>query len=141
MALISGSEGGFAVCVPISAVKDSIEELVVNGKISRPMLGIGVTDYDGPDDPIRSHAPIGVMVRQVSEGSSAAEEGLQVYDVITEIDGTRIKSYEELAAIVASHAVGDTVTLKVYRYYDTEGNMLPQYEEKTFGIELRDMSN
>lgn len=128
---------GLGFCVPINTVKDLVTEIIETGKVTRPMLGVGVADFDGPDEPMRSYPPIGVMVRQVVEGSSAEEQGLQMYDVITEIDGVRIKSYSELTAELDKHEVGDKVQLKVYRYYDKNGNELDNYEEHTFEIELR----
>ena len=128
---------GLGFCVPINTVKPLVEQIISTGKVTRPMLGIGVSDFDGPDEPIRSHPPIGVMVQQVVEGSSAEEQGVKIYDVITEIDGTRITSYTELIAEVDKHQVGDVVELKVYRYYDENGDMLDKYEEYTFSVELR----
>lgn len=128
---------GLGFCVPINTVKPLVEQIIETGKVTRPMLGIGVSDFDGPDEPIRSHPPIGVMVQQVVEGSSAEEQGMKVYDVITEIDGVRITSYTELTAEVDKHQVGDVVELKVYRYYDENGDKLSKYEEYTFSVELR----
>ena len=128
---------GLGFCVPINTVKSLVDQIISTGKVTRPMLGIGVSDFDGPDEPIRSHPPIGVMVQQVVEGSSAEEQGVKVYDVITEIDGMRIRSYSELTAEIDKHQVGDVVELKVYRYYDSNGDMLSRYEEYTFAVELR----
>lgn len=128
---------GLGFCVPINTVKPLIEQIISTGKVTRPMLGVGVSDFDGPDEPIRSHPPIGVMVKNVVEGSSAEEEGVQIYDVITEIDGVRITSYNELTAEVDKHQIGDRVELKVYRYYDENGKKLDKYEELTFSVELR----
>ena len=132
---------GLGFCVPINTVKSLAAEIIETGKVTRPMLGVGVSDFDGPDDPIRSHPPIGVMVKQVVEGSSADEEGIKVYDVITEIDGVRITSYSELTAEIDKHQVGDVVELKVYRYYDERGDMLDSYDEYTFSVELRALDN
>lgn len=128
---------GLGFCVPINTVKDLVTEIIATGKVTRPMLGVGVVDFDGPDEPMRSYPPIGVMVRQVVEGSSAEEEGVQVYDIITEFDGVRIKSYNELMQEVDKHSVGDKVEIKVYRYYTETGDDLEMYEEHTFTIELR----
>lgn len=132
---------GMGFCVPINTVKSLVNEIIETGRVTRPMLGVGVADFDGPDEPIRSHPPIGVMVRQVVEGSSAEEEGIKVYDVITEIDGVRITSYSELTAEIDRHQVGDVVELRVYRYYDANGDMLDSYEEYTFSVELRALDN
>ena len=128
---------GLGFCVPINNVKDLIDELITTGKVTRPMLGVGVADFDGPDEPMKNYPPCGVIVRQVTDGSSAQEQGVQVGDIITEINGVRVTSYAELTAEIANCKVGDVVTLKVYRYYDENGNALSKYEEHTFEVELR----
>lgn len=128
---------GLGFCVPINSVKDLVDEIIRTGKVSRPMLGVGVEDFDGPDEPTRKYPPAGVMVREVSKGSSAEEAGILRYDVITEINGTRIKNYAELTAVIDTLRAGDVATLKVYRYFDSNGNMLEMYEELTVNVELR----
>ena len=128
---------GLGFCVPINTVKDLIDELITTGKVTRPMLGVGVADFDGPAEPMKNYPPCGVIVRQVTDGSSAQEQGVQVGDIITEINGVRVTSYEELTAEIANCKVGDVVTLKVYRYYDENGNALSKYEEHSFEVELR----
>ena len=128
---------GLGFCVPINSVKGFIDQIIDTGKVSRPMLGIGVQDFEGPDEPAADRPPAGVAVVRVVGGSAADEQGMRVYDVITEIDGVRIKSYGELTAEIDSHEVGDVVELKAYRYYDRNGKLLEEYEEHTFVIELR----
>lgn len=128
---------GLGFCVPINSVKELIDQIIKTGKVSRPMLGIGVRDHDGPDEPTRKHPPAGVMVQNVTKGSSAEEQGLLPYDIITEIGGARIRSFAELTAVLDTLKAGDVAELKVYRYYDQSGNMLERYEELTFQIELR----
>lgn len=137
----TASYEGLGFCVPINTVRDLVTEIITTGKVTRPMLGIGVADYDGPDEPIRSHPPIGVIVKQVVPGSSAEEQGVKLYDVITEIDGVRIKSYTELTAEIDKHDVGDVLEVTVYRYFDENGQNLAQYETHTFSVELRAMGD
>ncbi len=128
---------GLGFCVPINSVKGFIDQIITTGKVSRPMLGIGVQDFEGPDNPTGKNPPKGVIVVQVTPGSSAEEQGLKVFDVITEIDGVRIGGYNELTSEIDNHAAGDTVKIKVYRYYDAKGDKLDEYEEHVFEIELR----
>lgn len=128
---------GLGFCVPINTVKDLIDEIIATGKVSRPMLGVGVADFEGPDEATRNYPPAGVIVKQVTAGSSAEEQGILPYDIITEINGTRISSYAELTAVIDTLQAGDTAELTVYRYYDQNGNMLEKYEKLTFNVELR----
>jgi serine protease Do len=128
---------GLGFCVPINSVKDLIDEIITTGKVSRPMLGVGVADFEGPDEPTRNYPPAGVIVKQVTAGSSAEEQGILPYDIITQINGIRVTSYADLTAIIDTLKVGDTAELTVYRYYDQNGNTLEKYEKLSFSVELR----
>lgn len=128
---------GLGFCVPINSVKELIDEIITTGKVSRPMLGVGVADFEGPDEPTRNYPPAGAIVKQVTAGSSAEEQGILPYDIITEINGTRVTSYADLTAAIDTLKAGDVAELTVYRYYDQNGNMLEKYEKLSFSVELR----
>ncbi len=51
--------------------------------------------------------------RKVTAGSPAEKAGIQVGDVITAVDGKDLGRGDDLAAIIAAHKPGDTVTLEV----------------------------
>ena len=119
---------GLGFCVPINTAKDIIEDLIEHGKVIRPRFGVGVQDFDGPDEAMRSWPPAGIQITQVEEGSPAEKAQLQPGDIITEVDGVRVKTYTELTAQIDKHEAGDTITLKIYRYYDENGRVLSEYE-------------
>ncbi len=119
---------GLGFCVPINTAKDIIEDLIEYGKVIRPRFGVGVQDFDGPDEAMRSWPPAGIQITQVEEGSPAEKAQLQPGDIITEVDGVRVKTYTELTAQIDKHEAGDTITLKIYRYYDENGRVLSEYE-------------
>ena len=54
-------------------------------------------------------SPAGVRIENVEEGSPADEAGLQAYDIITEINGVRVYTNNELIAQIDQYAAGDTV--------------------------------
>ena len=127
---------GLGFCIPINSIEGFIDQIIETGAVSRPRLGITVADIDGPDEPMRKYPPIGVQVFTVEEDGPSADAGLQVGDVITEIDGVRLESYQMLLKELDKHEAGDKVELKVYRYYDEEGNLTGDYEELTIVVEL-----
>ena len=88
-------------------------------------------------EPMRNYAPAGVQVVTVEEGSPAEAAGLQAYDIITEINGERIYSNDELIAVIDQFSAGDTVELTVCRYYNENGTALAEYEELTVEVELQ----
>ena len=127
---------GLGFCIPINTAKDIIDQLIENGEVVRPRLGVTVVAQDGPDEPMRNYPPAGVRIENVEEGSPADEAGLQAYDIITEINGVRVYTNNELIAQIDQYAAGDTVELTICRYYSENGTRLAQYEVFTANVEL-----
>ncbi|HLR53164.1 MAG TPA: trypsin-like peptidase domain-containing protein [Pseudogracilibacillus sp.] len=120
----NGVEGlGFAI--PSNEVQDLIDELMENGEIERPQLGVGLQNVEEippyylqqlPDD-----IEEGAVVLKVDDQSPAEKAGIKPEDVIAEIDGHEVKNVQEVRSYLYKEAeVGDTVTLKVYRDGDTK---------------------
>lgn len=97
---------GFAL--PIDVVLPIAEELMKNGKLIRP--AIGITGYSYADGRIE-----GVYVYTLVEGGPAEKAGLKVNDVIIEMDGESVTTIEELKERIQSHAIGDKITLRYFR--------------------------
>jgi putative serine protease PepD len=93
-------------------------------------LGVSSTDVDGLTDAVRQRFGVdgdtGAFVTEVVPGSAADTGGLEVGDVIVEIDGREVAASSDVRDAVIAHEPGDEVDLKVLR----DG------EERTFTIEL-----
>lgn len=82
----------------------------------RPMLGIMGNDFSE-----EIAASIGVPVTEgtrladVVEGMGAEKAGLQGDDVIVEMDGTSLRSWEDLGPVLQRRRAGDTVSVVFYR--------------------------
>jgi membrane-associated protease RseP (regulator of RpoE activity) len=61
------------------------------------------------------HWPAGVVVTKVSPDSPAAEAGLMLGDILTEIDGTAVTDVKSLQAAVAALQTGDAVSVTYCR--------------------------
>jgi len=111
--VISGVEGmGFAI--PISDAKPIINELIEKGYISRPSLGIwGVVIDEGLA--WENRLPQGIFIRRVIQGGAAEKAGLGPNDIITGINGTEVKTFEELTNITKQFKPGDKITVSIYR--------------------------
>ena len=127
---------GIGFCIPINTIKDYIDQLIDDGSVTRPRLGITVADIDGPDEPMKKYPPAGAQVYTVEEKGPSDVAGLQVGDVITEINGVRVKNYTMLLKELDKCTAGDRVELKVYRYYDKDGNLTGDYEELFLSVQL-----
>ena len=129
---------GMTFCIPINVVKDYIDQIIDNGSVVRPRMGVTVTSIDGPDEAMKRYPPCGAQVYSVEPGTPADKAGLQEKDVITEANGARIKSSQDLVDAVDRCVEGESMELTVYRYqYDEEGNVTGGFEELHLALELK----
>jgi Trypsin-like serine proteases, typically periplasmic, contain C-terminal PDZ domain len=110
---------GMGFAIPINEVKDIVDQLMKNGYVSRPLLGIGAVTVT-QEDAQKYKSTVGAGVEEIQKGGAAEAAGLKLKDIITEIDGTKIKTSDDLISLLEKHKVGDTVKLKIWR----EGNYI-----------------
>ena len=109
----TGIEGiGFAI--PIDTAIPIYNQLVENGKVIRPYIGIGGRDISAKTATKRNLVE-GIYVVTVAEFSAAEKAGIERGDVITKFDGEEVKTMNELNNLKNTHEVGDEVTITVYR--------------------------
>ena len=102
---------GIAFAIPSETVIPTVEQLIEYGQVNRPMLGI----Y-GQTVPTNNYGlPEGVMVTEVSEGSSAERAGVKQSDIITAVNDNAVTSVNDINAYKAQLNVGDVMKLDVYR--------------------------
>lgn len=106
---------GFAI--PINHVLPIVKSIIEKGYISKPYVGISVSDVNKQTQ--LYGIPAGAAVQAVSDDSPAAEAGLQAGDVITSVNGTEITGSSDLVSLVSAAAIGDTLTMTVYRQGST----------------------
>lgn len=118
MSYYSSIEGiGFAI--PSSTVKTVVDALAAYGEVrGRPSIGITVGAI--PED-VSGHydIPAGLYVSGVQENSDAQLKGVQVGDILTAVNGQQVYTTEEVAAIKDALAVGDTISLSLWREGET----------------------
>lgn len=114
---------GIGFALPSDEVQPTIEQLMKNGKITRPYMGVGLQDVGQLSAATKqdqlgltSDTSEGVVVTTVEPFSSASDAGLQSKDVIVAIDGNEVKTSSDLRQyLYTKRKVGDTVKLDVYR--------------------------
>ncbi|CAL9297976.1 hypothetical protein SUDANB51_05369 [Streptomyces sp. enrichment culture] len=109
----SGSIGlGFAI--PINQGKRVAEELINTGKATHPVIGITLDmEYGGDGARVAARGSEGGP--PVTAGGPGAEAGIKAGDVITEVDGQRVHSGEELIVKTRAHRPGDRLELTLER--------------------------
>ncbi len=109
----TGVEGmGFAI--PINSAKPIFEQLISNGKVTRPYIGLSGRDLT-EDLAKANNLVVGVYVVSVEPFSAAEKAGIKAGDVIIGIDGTSIETMDELNNIKNQHKIGDEISLKLNR--------------------------
>ena len=105
---------GIEFAIPSNIAKPIVDELIKNGKIVRPYIGISGISLD--DNMAKRYNLVkGVYVAKIESSSAAYNSGIKVGDVIVKIDDKEITTIEELNEIKNSKNVGDTVKITVYR--------------------------
>ena len=108
---------GLGLAIPVDTAYNIAMELIENGKVIRPGLGVSVIDYtDGPDKPLPNNPPKSVAIMEVNAGGAAEKAGLKQYDFIYSVDGERVSSMLDLTGILDQHEAGDEVEVTVIRY-------------------------
>ena len=99
----SGSIGlGFSI--PINEAKRVIDELIANGRSTRPVLGVFFdTTFTGT----------GAKIGRLSPNEGAEKAGIPAGSVITSIDGVKIADQVGAIVKIRSYAPGSTITVTV----------------------------
>ncbi|HEX6039665.1 PDZ domain-containing protein, partial [Longimicrobium sp.] len=114
----TGFYSGYGFAVPINLARRVAEDLMRDGKVHRPMIGVEIRDATSADAEVfRLPAPSGAVV--AAEPRAAAQRaGLRMGDVIVALDGQRVEGSGELMEMVMRKRPGDRVSLDVIRYGD-----------------------
>lgn len=116
----SAQSAGIGFAIPSDYAMMVANEIIETGKATHPFLGVSIETVDqaaAAQGGLSVQA--GAIVTSVSEGSPAQSAGIQVGDVIIEMDGERVAAMEDVFAAVRSHAVGDTIEVVVLRNGET----------------------
>ena len=118
----SGASAGIGFAIPVDEVKRIVPQLIENGKIVRPGLGVQVAS----DQVAKQLGVDGVLVVKTMPDSPAAKAGIRptrrdeaghlvLGDIITSIDNKPVKKTNDLFDALSSKHVGDVVKIGIVR--------------------------
>ncbi len=121
----SGSDSttveGMGFAIPANEVVTIIDQLVKDGKITRPALGVALVDITQVSSTqqksilkLPSSVTDGAVLMEVNNGP-AKTAGLKKYDVITKVDDKAITNTAELREALYKHKINDKITVGYYR--------------------------
>jgi S1-C subfamily serine protease len=139
-----GGSVGIGFAIPSNTAREVVTQLEQNGKVAHAYLGISGSDIT-PDiaDALNLPAASGVLVQRAVSGGPADKAGIRGGstlatigganfrlggDIITEIDGHKITSMDQVVNLVNAAKPGDTIDVTVRRGGET----------RTFTITLGD---
>lgn len=105
---------GIGFAIPTDTIMPIVAELIKNGYVSKPYMGIGGVNID-EDTSKLYEIPIGVLVKYIYEDSPALKAGLKEMDVIIGIDDTKIFTMDDLTTTLSGYNPGDKITVKIIR--------------------------
>ncbi|GIL78369.1 hypothetical protein Vretimale_7717 [Volvox reticuliferus] len=123
----TGANNGVGFAIPVDIVKSSVGQIIQYGKVTRPMLGISFAP-DMSSEALGIKA--GILVLSAREGGPAWKAGLKgstrdeygrlvLGDIITAVNGVKIKSSSDLYRVLDKAQVGDTLRITVLRENST----------------------
>ncbi|HEV7890749.1 MAG TPA: trypsin-like peptidase domain-containing protein [Pyrinomonadaceae bacterium] len=140
-----GGSVGVGFAVPVNIAKRVVPQLIRDGRVVRPKLGIyprAVSDLRG----IRLPVGEGLLILQLDPSGSAAAAGLRgtsetsdgelvIGDIITGIDGEKVENQNDLYKVLDKHQFNDVVQVEVVRGDGQRTNvpvrLLPEQPRRT----------
>ena len=116
----TGTYAGYGFAIPTTIVKKVVADLKEYGSVQRAILGIIGKDLSSmlqlEENKNKDFGSIdGVYIVELTDGGGALAAGIEEGDVITAIDGKKVKTMTELQETVVQYRPGDKVTVTLLR--------------------------
>ncbi len=117
----TGTYAGIGFAIPSNMVKAVADSIISSGNVRRGALGVGISPlapamaeylgFEGTD---------GVLINEVYPDSAAQKAGIQVGDIVTQINGVRTTDSTVLLNRVAQFKPGESVDVTIFRKGKTQ---------------------
>lgn len=122
----SGSSSGVGFAVPVSIAKRVVPQLLQNGQVKRPKLGISTRNVESIRNQVELPVEDGVLIVQVARGGGAASAGLrglqqmpngdvELGDIIVGINNEKVGNSDDLFRVLDKHQIGEVVQVQIWR--------------------------
>lgn len=111
-----GQAQGIGFAVSSETALPVIESLIEHGEVVRPSMEVSVEDVTPAiSNRLGLNVKEGVIITRIVQRGAAFDAGLQVGDVITNMDGLPTKGVSEFLTMLWSYEVGDSVEIDYIR--------------------------
>lgn len=112
----TGTYIGYGFAIPVDLVHSVVMDLIEDGKIDRGYVGVVISTVDEITARNVGLPEVqGVMVNDVLKDSPADKAGIEIGDVILELDGKKVNTSNQLQSYIAQKRVGDKVQVTIWR--------------------------
>ncbi len=110
----TGGNHGIGFAIPSEMVKNVAMELIKTGRVKRGFLGVNIKDVDSEVSGIYGDIT-GALIVGMQANSPAQRAGLAVWDVVTEVNGKKIKNAADLRNTIGAMSPQQKITLTIVR--------------------------
>ena len=122
---------GIGFAVPINQAKNVITQIIATGEVKRGFVGLVGKDISKDlQEAMNLPTREGALIEEIVPDYPAEKAGLEHGDIITSLDGKKIKNFNEFRLKIADHKPGDTVNIGIIR----DG------KKKTVSLKLADLT-
>lgn len=108
----SASVEGMGFAIPITDVRELINGLM-NGEEDKSAT-MGVEGYMVTEEQSKAYnMPVGFYISKIIEGSGADKANLEIGNIITEVEGNKVKSFSSVTDILYTKKQGDKIKIKI----------------------------
>ncbi len=112
----TGGYQGIGFAIPIDVAKDVADQLIKEGKVSHPYVGVNGQDVDRElAKEYGLTVEKGAFILQIYPDTPAEKAGLKRGDVVVEFNGEVIESMYDLIAAIRKRKVGDVIEIVIVR--------------------------
>jgi len=112
----SRANAGVGFAIPINMVKRIMEDLIIDGKVTRGWLGVQIQDLNS--NMIKTldlEDRNGALISQVIKNSPAEDAGVKDKDVVIAVDGEKVNDSSQLKNLISTGRPNDKTKLTVIR--------------------------
>ncbi len=113
--LSSSAIEGIGYAIPSNIAIDIADQIINNGYVERPYFGIMGKTITENTKRIYNLNASGVIVVEVEEDSNAERSGLKAGDIITDFNGQKIETLDDLSGAINECKPNDTVSFNIIR--------------------------
>ncbi len=109
---------GLGFAIPVSVAQPILGQLISDGYVhGRPAIGITSDATKQIDERTARYygLPTGVLIETVNPASDAYAKGVKAGDIVTKVNGQEVTTVADINNIKQDYAVGDSLSLTIYR--------------------------